>query len=83
MVRLRVKVGPKGQIVIPKMFRDAYRIKEGGYAVIEPRDDGLLIRGLEDPEEVLEWIRRRESIRCARGARLGDLAEVDLEEEFG
>ncbi len=84
MVRLRVKVGPKGQIVIPKMFRDAYRIKEGGYAVIEPRDDGLLIRGLEDPEEVLEWIRRRkESIRCTREARLGDLAEVDLEEEFG
>jgi len=54
VVRLRIKVGPKGQIVIPKMFREAYRIKEGGYAVIEPTERGLSIRGIEDPEEVVE-----------------------------
>lgn len=83
MVRLRIRVGPKGQIVIPKMFRDAYRIKEGGYAIIEPTERGLLIRGIENPEEVIEWIKkRRESLRYSREARLGDLAEVDLEEEF-
>ncbi len=83
MVKLRIKVGPKGQIVIPKMFREAYRIKEGGYAVLEPTERGLLIRGVEDPEEVIEWIRRRrESLKCSSEARLGDLAEVDLEEEF-
>lgn len=83
MVRLRIRVGPKGQIVIPKMFREAYRIKEGGYAVIEPTKRGLLIRGIEDPEEVIEWIRKRRNLlRYAREARLGDLAEVDLEEEF-
>jgi len=83
VVRLRIRVGPKGQIVIPKMFRDAYRIKEGGYAIIEPTERGLLIRGIENPEEVIEWIKkRRESLRYSREARLGDLAEVDLEEEF-
>ncbi len=82
MVRIRVKVGPKGQIVIPKVFREAYRIREGGYVIVEPRDDGLLIRGVEDPEKVIEWIReRRKKVKSLLG-RLGDLSTVDLEEEF-
>ena len=83
VVRLKVKVGPKGQIVIPKMFREAYRIRENGYAIIEPTSEGLLIRGVEEPREIIEWIRRRrERVKCTRTARLGDLATVDLEEEF-
>jgi len=83
MVRLKVKVGPKGQIVIPKMFREAYRIKENGYAIIEPTDKGLLIKGIEEPDEIVKWIReRRKSVKCSRIARLGDLVGIDLEEEF-
>ncbi|HDJ83600.1 MAG TPA: AbrB/MazE/SpoVT family DNA-binding domain-containing protein [Desulfurococcaceae archaeon] len=83
MVRLKVKVGPKGQIVIPKMFREAYRIKENGYAIIEPTDKGLLIKGIEEPDEIVKWIReRRKSVKCTRIARLGDLVGIDLEEEF-
>ena len=83
MVKLKVKVGPKGQIVIPKIFRKAYRIKEGGYVTLEPTERGLLIRGIEEPEEIIEWIRkRREIIKCTRIARLGELAKIDLEEEF-
>ena len=83
MVRLKVKVGPKGQIVIPKMFREAYRIKENGYAIIEPTDKGLLIKGIEEPDEIVKWIReRRKSVKCTRIARLGNLVGIDLEEEF-
>jgi len=82
LVRLRVKVGPKGQIVIPKILRDAYKIREGEYAIIEPMEDGLRIRGVEPPEEVVEWIRWRRRRLKARRARLGELADVDLEEEF-
>ena len=83
MVRLKVKVGPKGQIVIPKMFREAYRIKENGYAIIEPTDKGLLIKGIEEPDEIVKWIReRRKSVKCSRIARLGNLVGIDLEEEF-
>ena len=82
MVRIRVKVGPKGQIVIPKVFREAYKIREGWYAVLEPREEGLLLRGVEEPEEIVEWIgERRKRVRGLEG-RLGDLALVDLEEEF-
>ncbi len=82
MVKLRIKVGPKGQLVIPKMLREAYHIKEGHYALIEPEEDGLKIRGVPPPVEVIEWIRKRRAKKGARPARLGELADVDLEEEF-
>lgn len=65
MVRTRIKVGPKGQIVIPKAFR------EGEYVMVEPRNEGLLVRRIEDPE----------SFKGLLG-RLGDPSTVDLEEEF-
>lgn len=82
LVKLRVKVGPKGQIVIPKIFREAYKIKEGGYAILEPADDKLILRGMEDPREVLTWIRERRRRIGGREARLGDLTRIYLEEEF-
>ncbi len=82
MVRLRVKVGPKGQVIIPKVLREAYRIREGGYAVIEPRDDGILVRGVEEPEEVLKWVRERRKRLGGKVARLGELTEAELEWEF-
>ena len=82
MVKLRVKVGPKGQIVIPKIFREAYKIKEGGYAILEPEEDGLKIRGVASPEEVIEWIRERRKRIGGKQARLGELLSVSLEEEF-
>ncbi|MCD6510539.1 MAG: AbrB/MazE/SpoVT family DNA-binding domain-containing protein [Thermoprotei archaeon] len=82
MVKLRIKVGPKGQIVIPKIFREAYRIREGGYVILEPADDKLILRGIEDPRDVLMWIRERKKRIGGKEARLGDLAKIDLEEEF-
>ncbi len=82
MVKLKVKVGPKGQIVIPKLLRETYGIKEGGYVIIEPLDDKLVIRSIEDPQETLQWIRERRRRLKGKIARLGELKEIDLEEEF-
>ncbi len=82
MVKLRIKVGPKGQIIIPKIFREAYKIKEGGYAILEPADNGLILRGVESPEDIVAWIRERRKKVEGKIAKLGDLARVDLEEEF-
>lgn len=50
---------------------------------LEPSEQGLILRGTEPPSVVLEWIReRRDRLRAkgARTARLGELANVDLEE---
>jgi len=82
LVKLRIKVGPKGQIIIPKILREAYKIKEGGYVILEPGENELILRGVEDPREVLKWIRERRKRIKGKEARLGDLVRVDLEEEF-
>jgi AbrB family looped-hinge helix DNA binding protein len=34
IVKLKLKVGPKGQIIIPKMLREKYGIKENGYVIV-------------------------------------------------
>lgn len=39
----KVKVSPKGQVVIPKEFRDRFGIKEGREVVVEAVEEGVLI----------------------------------------
>jgi AbrB family looped-hinge helix DNA binding protein len=80
MVKLRLKVGPKGQIVIPKVLREKYGIKENDYVLVEVKDKELVITRAPSIEETLEWIKLRRKRLKARQANLGDLAEVDLEE---
>jgi len=80
MVKLRLKVGPKGQIVIPKILREKYGIKENDYILVEVKDKELVITRAPSIEETLEWIKLRRKRLKARQANLGDLAEVDLEE---
>jgi AbrB family looped-hinge helix DNA binding protein len=82
VVKLRLKVGSKGQIIIPKMLREKYGIKENDYVLIEVRDEELAIMRAPSIEETLKWIKLRRGRLKANQANLSDLAEVDLEEEF-
>lgn len=86
MVELRIKVGAKGQILIPKVFRDRYGLKEGDVVVIEPEEGGVLIRGRPSSQETEQAIERHISelkAKGIRGPRLGELKKVYLEMEFG
>jgi AbrB family looped-hinge helix DNA binding protein len=38
------RVGPKGQITIPKELRDRYHLMEGEEVIIIPSEDGILIK---------------------------------------
>jgi AbrB family looped-hinge helix DNA binding protein len=40
----KTRVGPKGQITIPKELRDMYHLREGEEVLILPSDDGILIK---------------------------------------
>jgi AbrB family looped-hinge helix DNA binding protein len=85
MVEPKVKIGPKGQVLIPKVIRERYGIKEGGTVIIELRPEGILLRGRPSPREVLEYLRQREErlrVLGAREPRPGELAAASLEEEF-
>ena len=80
-----MKIGPKGQVLIPKVIRERYGIKEGGTVIIELRPEGIMLRGRPSPREVLEYLRQREErlrVLGAREPRPGELAAASLEEEF-
>ncbi|ASJ09433.1 AbrB family transcriptional regulator [Thermococcus siculi] len=83
MVSIRLKVGPKGQIVIPKVFREAYGIKEGGEVIVEPREDELVIKRVPDTEELLRKLKEYHKKRKGKKlVKLGDLKGISLEDEF-
>lgn len=84
-MELRIKVGPKGQILIPKVLRDRYALEEGDVVVIEPGEEGVLIRGRPSTQETEQEIDRHLSELKAKGItgpRLGELKKVYLEMEF-
>lgn len=58
MVKLKLKVGPKGQIVLPKMVRDKLGIKPRSYVIADLEENELTLKGGLDIEELLEWLRK-------------------------
>jgi len=60
MVQLTVKLGPKGQVLIPKLLRDEYKLFPGKEVVIKETPEGVLITkpAVEDPIAVFERIAR-------------------------
>ena len=85
---LKLRVGRKGYIILPKAIREAVGIDEGDEVIVEVRD-GVVIRPAKravDEGSLREVLRRHaEKIRGLAGRREprpGELATVSLEEEF-
>ena len=57
MLRLKSKLGPKGQAVIPKEIRDMMGIKPGSEVLFEVRGDEIVIKPLQDRSSVDELTR--------------------------
>lgn len=55
MVRIKTRVGSKGQVVIPKVFRDEYNISPGDEVIFEENSQALLLKKPnEDIIKILE-----------------------------
>ena len=86
---VKVVVGKKGRIIIPKSIRELVGIKEGDVLTLTV-ENGRVVLEPERPErkvslpEVAKRLREHEeSVRkYAKEARLGDLVGMSLEEEF-
>ncbi len=85
---LRLRVGRKGYIILPKALREAVGIEEGDEVEVEVRD-AIIIKPARKRVNV-EELRRRlaahaEKLRRLKGRREpapGEAAEASLEEEF-
>ena len=79
---VKVRVGDKGQVVIPKVFRKAYGIREGDEVILIPYEEGLRLRRRDDPDKVCDEILAWKRKVAGRPAKLGDLRSMDLEDEL-
>jgi AbrB family looped-hinge helix DNA binding protein len=50
-MKSRMKVGEKGQVVIPKELRDRTGIKEGTEVIVEAKDGAVTIKRVGPPTE--------------------------------
>jgi len=57
MLRLKRRLGPKGQVVIPKKIRDVIGIRPGSEVVFEVRGDEVVVKPLRDGSSVDDLIR--------------------------
>ncbi|RLF24422.1 MAG: AbrB/MazE/SpoVT family DNA-binding domain-containing protein [Thermoprotei archaeon] len=85
---LRLKVGRKGYIIIPKPIREAMGISEGDEVAVEICEDGILLKpvrrvSLEELKKSLkEHVKRLEVLKERIEPKPGELASIPLEEEF-
>ncbi len=72
MIKQQMKIGPKGQVVIPKIFRRHIGINPGSTVVFELKKEGILI---EKPSENVVDI-------FDKIARSGKHTESELQESY-
>ncbi len=55
MVELKVRLGPKGQIVIPKILRDQYKLYPKNEVIIKEDKEGIIIK--KPDEDIVKKLR--------------------------
>ena len=84
---MRLKVGRKGYIILPKAVREALGIEEGDEVIVEIRD-GIVLKPAKrkvNTVEIRELLRAHvRKLRAVRGRepKRGEASESFLEEEF-
>ena len=56
MVELRVRLGSKGQVVIPKILRETYGMYPMQEVIISEKDEGVIIKKPES--DILEYFKK-------------------------
>jgi len=51
---MEIKVDSKGRVVIPQSVREKMEIKEGTLILIEERDDGILLKPVQEKKRKIE-----------------------------
>ncbi len=84
MVTLKLKLGKKGYLIIPKILREKYRLKEEQWVLLELREDGILIRPGGNIDDLKKFFKKHVmKLRTlnVKSPKPGELAGVSLEEE--
>ncbi len=81
MVELKVRLGSKGQVVIPKILRDSYKLYPKQEVIISEREEGVLIKKQDtDIIEKLKELAREASKK--RGGKPFKYKKEDFYEQY-
>jgi AbrB family looped-hinge helix DNA binding protein len=81
-MQIKSKLGPKGQIVIPKMVRDFLGLESGDEVVLEVRDKEVMIRRGVDPARFVDDFCSLISRKLKEKVDLEKLLEGEVEERI-
>jgi len=81
-MRIPRRVGPKGQVVIPKIVRDYLGIKPGDTVVMEVREGEIAIIPGTDPREFVEGFCSVVEEKLTKKIDLERLIESEVEERL-
>jgi len=79
---IRRKIGQKGQIVIPKVFRESLGIGPGDKIIMEIREKELLIRPQADPANFVNDFCSITNKKLTKKIELKKLLEKEVEERI-
>ncbi len=84
---LKIEVGRKGYVIIPKVVRDLVGIKEGDKLIVKVENGKIILEpeikvNIEEFRGRLENHWRTINKYARKRPKLGDLAGISLEEEF-
>ena len=81
MVELRVRLGSKGQVVIPKILREAYGIYPMQEVIIRQEENGVLIK--RNSDDVLKKLKeiRKEITKKMNGKKF-TFNKHEIEEQY-
>ncbi|MBI2185076.1 MAG: AbrB/MazE/SpoVT family DNA-binding domain-containing protein [Thaumarchaeota archaeon] len=73
MVRIKVRLGAKGQLVIPKVIRESLGLTENKFIILELKDKTLELKGVdENIPDKWELIAKREGLDVTESLVYGD-----------
>ncbi|MFQ6127729.1 MAG: AbrB/MazE/SpoVT family DNA-binding domain-containing protein [Thermoplasmata archaeon] len=82
MIEISSKVGPKGQVVIPKVLRDAFKIAPGSEVIFSVDGEKLVLRkARKDAVSLFESLAR--SRKRALRLHPHEAYEKEIEERLG
>ena len=84
---LKLKIGKKGYVILPKSIRESVGIEEGDTVTVEV-SDGITLKPTKKPDTnrlrkaLLEHAERLRTLKDATSPTPGELATTSLEEEL-
>lgn len=81
-MQIKRKLGPKGQIVIPKVVREFLGIEAGDEVIIEVREKEVIIKPETDPEKFVNGFCSLIGKKLKEKINLEKLLEEEVEERI-